>query len=73
MVKSRLIPVTDLADTIAPAGVDPELQGRALQDAIRSAIADRRGFCSWNADHADWGSCITRTKRRSTAPRLRRL
>jgi hypothetical protein len=26
----------------------------ALQDALRQAIAIRRGFCSWHIDHASW-------------------
>ena len=33
----------DLAEAIAQAGVDPTLKGRALQDALRLAIAERRG------------------------------
>jgi hypothetical protein len=44
----------DLAGAIAQAGVDPTLAGRALQDALISAIADRRGSCSWTVDHAGW-------------------
>lgn len=44
----------DLGAAIAQAGVDPTLEGRALQDAIRSAIADRRGYLSWDVDHAGW-------------------
>jgi hypothetical protein len=36
---------------VAQAGVDPTLEGRALQDALRRAIAYRRGYCSWTADH----------------------
>ncbi len=35
----------DLAGTVAHAGVDPTLEGRALQDALRRAIATRRGYC----------------------------
>jgi hypothetical protein len=38
--------------TLAHAGVDPTLDGRALQAALRAAIATRRGSCSWNIDHA---------------------
>jgi len=34
---------TDLATTIARAGVDPTLVDRGLEDAIRVAITDRRG------------------------------
>jgi hypothetical protein len=44
----------DLAGTVAHAGVDPTLEGRALQDALRRAIATRRGYCSWTVDHASW-------------------
>ena len=44
----------DLAGTVAHAGVDPTLEGRALQDALRRAIAHRRGSCSWDIDHASW-------------------
>ena len=38
----------------ARAGVDPLLEDRALQDALRRAIATRRGSCSWTVDHASW-------------------
>ena len=44
----------DLAGTVAYAGVDPTLEGGALQDALRRAIATRRGSCSWDVDHASW-------------------
>ncbi len=44
----------DLAGTVAHAGVDPTLAGRALQDALRRSIATRRGHCSWTVDHAGW-------------------
>jgi hypothetical protein len=44
----------DLAVTVAHAGVDPTLEGRALQDALRRAITTRRGYCSWTVDHAGW-------------------
>jgi hypothetical protein len=40
--------------TVAHTGVDPTLDGRALQDALRRAIAIRRGSCSWTVDHAGW-------------------
>ena len=39
---------------VAQAGVDPTLKGRALQDALRRAIAHRRGYCWWTVDHAGW-------------------
>ena len=44
----------DLAGTVAYAGVDPTLEGRAPQDALRAAIATRRGSCWWDVDHAGW-------------------
>jgi len=40
--------------TVAQAGVHPTLEGCALQDALRRAIATRRGYCSWTVDHAGW-------------------
>jgi hypothetical protein len=30
------------------------LEGRASQDALRRAIASRRGHCSWEVGHAGW-------------------
>jgi hypothetical protein len=36
------------------ARVDPTLEGRALQDALRAAIAYRRGYCWWTVAHAGW-------------------
>jgi hypothetical protein len=45
---------SDLVGAVAQAGVDPTLDGRALQDALRFAIATRRGYCSWTVDHAGW-------------------
>jgi hypothetical protein len=44
----------DLAGTVAHAGVDPTLEGRALQDALRAAIAVRGSSCWWDVDHAGW-------------------
>ena len=44
----------NLAGAMAQAGVEPTLEGRALQDALRAAIATRRGSCSWDVDHAGW-------------------
>jgi len=46
----RPILARDLAGTIAYAGVDPTLDGRALQDALRREIAYRRGYCDWTVD-----------------------
>ena len=39
----------DLAGTVAYAGVDPTLEGGALQDALRAAIATRGGYCWWTS------------------------
>ena len=50
----RSILAPDLAGAVAQAGVDPTLEGRALQDALRCAIATRRGYCSWDIDYAGW-------------------
>jgi hypothetical protein len=52
--QERPILAPDLAGTVALAGVDPTLEGRVLQDALRRAIATRRGYCSWDVDHAGW-------------------
>ena len=54
MANAHLILAADLAGAIAKAGVDPTLEGRELQDALLSAIADRRGYLSWDVDHAGW-------------------
>jgi hypothetical protein len=42
----RPVLAPDLANTVAQAGVDPTLEGHELQDALRRAIATRRGSCS---------------------------
>jgi hypothetical protein len=44
----------DLARTNALAGLDPTLEPRPRQDAIRAAIATRRGSCDWTVEHASW-------------------
>ncbi len=44
----------DLAGAVAQAGVDATQEGRALQDALRRAIATRRGYCWWDVDHGSW-------------------
>ena len=41
----------DLAAAIARAGVDPTAAPRALQDALKAAIADRRGEVAWDVQH----------------------
>jgi hypothetical protein len=43
---------------IAQAGVDATRAGRALQDAIRPAMADRQRHLSRDADHAGWAVAL---------------
>jgi len=40
--------------TVAHVGVDPTLEGHAVQSALRHAIATRRGSCFWDVNHASW-------------------
>jgi hypothetical protein len=49
--------------TVAHAGVDSTLEGRARQDALRAAIAERRGSCWWDVDHAGWVVALDRPER----------
>jgi hypothetical protein len=49
---ATLAPVLEV--TMAQAGVNPTLEGRALQDALLSAIADRRGYLNWDVYHVEW-------------------
>jgi hypothetical protein len=51
---NQLILASDLVSAVPRTGVDPTLDGRALRDALRRAIATRRGSCSWTVDHARW-------------------
>ncbi len=44
----------DLAAAGARVGVDPTAEPRALQDALKAAIADRRGYVDCDVDHAGW-------------------
>lgn len=50
--KERPLLAPDLADALAQAGVDPMIEGRALQDVLRRVIATRSGYCTWHVDHA---------------------
>jgi hypothetical protein len=43
----------------ASAGVDPPLAGRALQEALRAAIAPRGGSCWGDVDHAGCTCVVT--------------
>jgi hypothetical protein len=49
---NRPILPRDLAGTVAHAGVDPTLEGRAPQEALRAAIGMCGGSCWWGVDHA---------------------
>ena len=49
-----MVLAAEFAGTVAHAGVDPTLDGRVLQDALRAAIATRGGYCWWDVDHAGW-------------------
>jgi hypothetical protein len=39
-------------DRLAVAAIEPTLERRELQDALRAAIATRGGYCWWDVDHA---------------------
>jgi hypothetical protein len=52
--RDRPILATDLAGAVAQAGIDSTLEGRALQDALRVAIATCRDYCFWTVDHSSW-------------------
>ena len=59
----------DLAGTVAHAGVDPTLEGRALQDALRAAIAVRGGYCWWDVDSAGWVVTLSSPERQEFSGR----
>ncbi len=45
----------DVTSTLARAGIDATGDDdRALQDAILGAIADRRGYVTWDIDDLGW-------------------
>ncbi len=48
---------------MAHAGIDPTLDGRALQDALRREIAISGGSCWWDVDHAGWVVTLDRPER----------
>jgi hypothetical protein len=50
----RPILARDLAGTVAYAGVDLNLEGHALQDALLREIAHRCGYCWWDVDQGGW-------------------
>src|SRR3954453_14843646 len=39
---------------VVQASGDSTVDGGALQEALRVAVATRRGYCSWDVDHAGW-------------------
>ena len=41
-----------IAAVVARTGVHPTTESRALQGALRHAIADRGGYVHWDVDHA---------------------
>jgi hypothetical protein len=47
------------------AGVDPTVEGRALLDALRTAIASRGSSCSWDVDHAGWVVTLSSSEERT--------
>ena len=55
----------DLAAAIARAGVDPTAAPRPLQDALKAAIADRRGHVAWDVDHAGRAVELPRPERQA--------
>jgi hypothetical protein len=65
----RSILARDFAGTIAYASIDPTLEGRALQDALRAAIAARRGYSWWDVDHAGWVVTLDRPERQEFSGR----
>ena len=44
----------DLVAALTEAGIDPTLEGPALQEALHRTIALRRGCCSWQPIHTGW-------------------
>jgi hypothetical protein len=48
----RPISALDLPCTVSHPGVDPALEGSAMQYALRRAVVMRRGYCSWDVGHA---------------------
>lgn len=44
----------DLAAAVTRAGVNPAADSRPLAGALRSAIADRGGYVSWDVDEVGW-------------------
>jgi hypothetical protein len=72
-VTERGILPAEIPNNVAPTLVDLTFNSRALHDPLRLAIAHRRGYCSWEVDHAGWVvRSILRTSRTSTARHLRK-
>lgn len=44
----------DPAATVAHAGVNLIAEARALQEALKAAIAERRGSAGWDVDEIGW-------------------
>jgi hypothetical protein len=47
-------PAGDLRAVLIRAGIDPLLEGEALQEAVHRAIALHRRSCTWTEVHAGW-------------------
>lgn len=44
----------ELEAMLAEAGIDPALDGPALQEALQRAIALHHGGCTWKPIHTGW-------------------
>ena len=55
----------DPAAAAARAGVDPTADRRAVQDGLRRAIADRRGYVDWDYDEQGWVVFLLHPERES--------
>ncbi len=55
----------DLSAAVARAGVDPTAEPCPLQDALKAAIADRRGDVAWDIDELGWHVDLLRPDRES--------
>lgn len=56
---------SDLASVLARVGIDTTLEDRDLQNAILAAIADRRGYVTWDIDEAGWRVDLHRPERQN--------
>ena len=54
----------DLRAALTEAGIDPNLEGSALQEALQEAIALRRSSCTWTKVHTGWLVTLHHPERR---------